>query len=195
MTHLCTRQSPMLTPGGCTWSQADNKFRGSYAGGDSRSFTLADAKQACIDKGSGVCTGVTCASGGSCTLRASADLGDSTTGETTYSPNSACFESGTKCQIPHGCRPEYRCPCIPQRKRRPCPPTVPMISCACTKLLSALAADATTAAATEPIGMLTLSFIREVAPVEACWLSCWRLTLNPGIVEHVRIIWLWLPIA
>ena len=100
-----------FTAGDCTWSQADDKYRTGYAGGDDRLYTLPDAKIACIYAGSGVCAGVTCTTSGDCTLRANDVLLDSSSGEISYSPHTICFENPPATKPP---APETTKPALPQ---------------------------------------------------------------------------------
>lgn len=77
--------------GECTWTENPDTYSGGYAGGDSTSSSLEDAKARCIALGA-TCKAVTCSpNGASCTIRASSSLGNSPSGETSHVPSSFCF--------------------------------------------------------------------------------------------------------
>ena len=66
-----------------------------YASGHSTSYSLADAKQACLEMGA-ACKAVTCEYNGNddaCTIRASATLVSSQVRETTYTPSASCGDT------------------------------------------------------------------------------------------------------
>ena len=68
---------------GDAWTEHVDQHSLGYAGGDSTTYDLADAKAACLNLGESVCAAITCATD-ACTVRASSNLGVSTSGETTH---------------------------------------------------------------------------------------------------------------
>ena len=98
--ELCPKGS-FNAQGSCSWMAHANKYSGAYAGGVSTVYSLVVAKKECENMGS-ICQGVTCKAGGTsvCTLRASPDLGDSPSGETTHTL--VCVQAK--------CTPKATCP-------------------------------------------------------------------------------------
>ena len=76
------------------WAVHAGMFSPSYAGGHSTSYSLSDAKAKCIELGPEVCKAITCSSSGRCALGASANLGHSPNGQTSHTPNAACYSPG-----------------------------------------------------------------------------------------------------
>ena len=119
---------------GCEWATHANKFSGGYAGGHSTTYSaISDAKAKCIELGVNVCKAITCA-GTRCTVRASASLGYSPTGETSYVPNAACYSPGENVPRHLGCAPCGILACSHPSSIgvggfppsiRPCPPLLP----------------------------------------------------------------------
>ena len=89
---------PNIPIGACSWATHSGRYSGGYAAGHSASYSLANAKQKCVDLGA-TCNAVTCDSGG-CTVRASTTLRASSA-ETTYTQ--ACEHRVlTGARSPHG---------------------------------------------------------------------------------------------
>jgi len=79
----------------CHWTISQNRYSNGYAGGVSQVFTLAGAQAKCLELGPSVCPAVTCGIDANfytdgCTVRATAQLGTSPTGESSYVPSADC---------------------------------------------------------------------------------------------------------
>jgi hypothetical protein len=83
----------------CAWAQHPGVFSGGYAGVDTTS-SLKDAMHQCLLLGSDACKAVTCDSAGKCSMRGSASLSPSPSGEITYVPPIDCFEAANTTSAP-----------------------------------------------------------------------------------------------